>query len=236
MAGHLKKERVGMVFTHRKFGEYEVVEYLTHSDIKVRFKNTGSIVHTQYGHAKRGIVRDPQAPSVLGVGISGGAAGYEDGKELKSYKTWAKMIGRCYSDKIQKRQPTYIGCTVSDEWKHYVKFKVWFDDNYEEGLVLDKDILVEGNKVYSESTCKLVTPYENTLAANRHKMYKVVVSNAEGQEFLVANQATFCRDMGIEQRNFNAMVRGRIKTSEGYKLVHRVNSEEEGLNKVEEVL
>lgn len=73
------------------------------------------------------------------------------------YARWKGMIERCYSTKMQERNPTYKGCTVSDEWLTFSKFKIWMESQCWEGKHLDKDILIEGNKVYSSDTCVFVS-------------------------------------------------------------------------------
>ena len=90
-----------------------------------------------------------------------------NGKFIHSYLTWRSMLGRCYSHKTHNRQPTYIGCTVCDEWLYFSNFKKWYDNNYIEGYHLDKDILVEGNKIYSPDTCRFVPRYINNLLNDR---------------------------------------------------------------------
>lgn len=87
----------------------------------------------------------------------------EDEQISKTYSVWTQMIDRCYSSKRQEKQPTYVGCTVCEEWKYFSNFKKWFDENYIEGFQLDKDILVEGNKIYSPNTCVFVPPQINNL-------------------------------------------------------------------------
>lgn len=86
-----------------------------------------------------------------------------NGKRIKSYQTWMNMLERCYSVKQQIKRPTYVECYVCDEWLSFSNFKVWFDNNYVEGFHLDKDILVEGNKVYSPEFCRFVPVYLNSL-------------------------------------------------------------------------
>ena len=102
--------------------------------------------------------------AILGVGIND--AEYmtdprdKDGKQTTRcphYQTWKSMLERCYSDKYQQRQPTYIGCSVSEEWHVFSAFLAWNEKQEWEGMCLDKDILIMGNKEYSPSTCCYVS-------------------------------------------------------------------------------
>lgn len=95
--------------------------------------------------------------------------GYVNGKRKQKlvwvcqyYQTWKNMLVRCYSAKCQEKNPTYKGCSVSDEWLVFSKFKAWMADQDFEDKELDKDLLIEGNKIYSAETCVFVTPMVNT--------------------------------------------------------------------------
>lgn len=95
--------------------------------------------------------------------------GYDDGKQKRKrlwmcphYSAWIKMLERCYSAKSQERYPTYRGCSVSTEWLTFSNFKAWMEGQDFEGKHLDKDLLLEGNKIYSADTCVFVTPLVNT--------------------------------------------------------------------------
>ena len=96
--------------------------------------------------------------SVCGVGCMGSNLDLKsiyNGKLCKIYQQWYSMITRCYSERYHIRFPTYIGCYVSDEFKDYSKWREWYD-NYpykQDGWHMDKDLLIKGNKVYSEDTC-----------------------------------------------------------------------------------
>ena len=81
--------------------------------------------------------------------------------ECPYYRTWSNMLERCYSDKYQERNPTYVGCSVSEEWLRFSSFKRWMEKQDWEGLHLDKDLLFEGNKVYSAETCVFVASSVN---------------------------------------------------------------------------
>lgn len=105
---------------------------------------------------------------VFGVGINDmayGSCSYtEDGKSKKHkfYDLWKSMLCRCYDPKFHERQPTYIGCSVCDEWLMLSKFKKWFDKYYVDGYELDKDFVSSCNKVYSPETCNFIPKLINT--------------------------------------------------------------------------
>lgn len=95
--------------------------------------------------------------------------GYVDGKQKQKlvwacpyYQSWKNMLERCYSTKMQERYPTYKGCSVSDEWLTFTNFKSWMQEQDFEGKHLDKDLLFEGNKMYSAETCVFISPMVNT--------------------------------------------------------------------------
>ena len=101
---------------------------------------------------------------VYGVGINDLAEPVKiNGSNLKFYNTWVHMLERCYSEKSLSKYPTYHGCSVCDDWLSLSTFKIWFLANYRDGMALDKDILVQGNKVYSPETCRFVPHYINSL-------------------------------------------------------------------------
>lgn len=71
------------------------------------------------------------------------------------------MIERCY--KRRNNNKSYEKCWVIDKWRYLSGYKEWFDENYVDGFVLDKDILVPGNKMYGPSTCLFVPREINEL-------------------------------------------------------------------------
>lgn len=79
------------------------------------------------------------------------------------YKTWCKMLERCYSSNYQLKQPTYIGCSVAKDWLTFSNFKDWMKEQDWVGKQLDKDLLVQGNKLYSPETCIFVSKRVNVL-------------------------------------------------------------------------
>lgn len=83
------------------------------------------------------------------------------------YKTWHNMIRRCYDVKSIKNHPTYIKCTVCDEWLIFSNFAKWYDSQYVLGYCLDKDLKVQGNRVYSPDTCSFIPNHINVLLTDR---------------------------------------------------------------------
>jgi hypothetical protein len=119
---------------------------------------------------------------VFGVGINDAdyavkkfeTIGYVNGKIKQKlvwychyYRAWTNMLERCYSAKLQERRPTYKGCSVSEEWLRFSSFRSWMEKQNWEGMQLDKDILFEGNKVYSANTCVFVAKMVNTFTTDR---------------------------------------------------------------------
>ena len=90
----------------------------------------------------------------------------EKGIHKTVYTCWKGMFERCYSEKCHKKQPSYIGCLVSEEWHDFQNFAKWFYDKYVEGWCLDKDIINKGNKVYSTENCCFVPNEVNVVLTN----------------------------------------------------------------------
>lgn len=104
---------------------------------------------------------------VHGVGINDGKyKAIVDGKTTRIYGKWQRMLGRCYDEKSLIAKPTYNGCKVSENFKSYSLFYEWYTKQIgfsNTGWQLDKDLLIKGNKVYSEDTCVLLPKEINTL-------------------------------------------------------------------------
>lgn len=77
------------------------------------------------------------------------------------YARWKEILRRCYSENHLKKRPDYSGCTVYEGWHLFSNFKAWMQQQDWEGKQLDKDLLVEGNKVYGPDTCVFVSNMVN---------------------------------------------------------------------------
>ena len=113
-------------------------------------------------------------PSLFGHGINDLKKTIVDGNKWRAredsyYRTWTSMLEHCYSCKYLEKRPTFKGSSVCPEWLYLSVFRAWMQahDGYREGLELDKDILVFGNKVYSPQTCLFVSKRENQLLTDQ---------------------------------------------------------------------
>ena len=76
-----------------------------------------------------------------------------------SGQLWSAMRKRCVQGgEFQIQRPTYSGCVVSEEFEDFQSFCNWHRSQigYGLGYQLDKDLLVEGNKIYSAEQCVLI--------------------------------------------------------------------------------
>ena len=115
---------------------------------------------------------------VQGIGTKGMTYPTKDNADnmecSRIYQLWLNMLTRC-TQKCWDKYPTYTGVTCSENFKSYTYFYEWcqiqvgFKNKDEKGISwnLDKDLLVKGNKVYSEDTCVFVPLRLNLLLTNR---------------------------------------------------------------------
>ena len=195
------KDCVGKVCKSKSSGDFKVLKYNNAKDVEIQFLETEYRKVAEIKEVRNGGVKDPYSPSVFGVGTLG--TKYPtmiNGVRTKEYGLWVRMLERCYSDSFKKKNPTYIYCEVSDKFKSYEYFYEWCNkqigsDN--EGWQLDKDLLVKGNKVYSENSCVFIPQEINSLLikstasrgehligvcwSNTHKAFKAQVSKNKGK-------------------------------------------------------
>lgn len=149
-----------------KFGTYTLVEYRSAKDVTIEWDNPPCRTTHQIVDVYRGSVKNPLAPSILGVacfGIGPHIAFTKDKKTTKSYSCWKAMIQRCYDEKFRHKWQSYADCFVCDEWLNYQTFADWYCEHYFEDYQLDKDILVKGNTLYGPDTCCFVPAAINRL-------------------------------------------------------------------------
>lgn len=167
---------IGNNFHSLHYGDFKVLGYDTISGKRqryiVKFSKTGTIKSAARYAIASGNVKDPYYPAILGVGCVGNVV--VKGNNY-IYQTWQNMLRRCY-DPQRHNYSSYggRGCRVSKRW---LCFEYFLEDictlpgynlsNILSGkLVLDKDTLKLGNKIYSKETTQWLSVKENTEARN----------------------------------------------------------------------
>ena len=162
-----EKHKVGSVHSTNKYGDFIITKYVNASNVHIKFLNTGYETVTLNSCILSGEIRDRYFPSVHGVGIVGEESSRDsNGNKLKEYFLWNHMLTRCYGKKAKLKLPSYEDCTASANFKYFPYFKDWCSKQIgfgNEGWQLDKDILVKGNKIYSEDTCCFVPAEINSV-------------------------------------------------------------------------
>ena len=168
------KDCVGKVCKSKSSGDFNVLKYNNAKDVEIQFLKTGYETTVELGNIKKGDVKDPYSPSVYDIGILGTKyPSAVNGVKTKEYMLWTRMLQRCYSDIFKKKYPTYEDCEVSENFKSYEYFYEWCNQHVgfdNDGWHLDKDLLVKGNKLYSEDSCVFIPVEINSLLVKRENM------------------------------------------------------------------
>lgn len=145
----------------------KIIKYEGAHDIIVEFQDEFKYkLHTSYSNWNKNRCKNPYAKTIYNKACIGNAISKVNGIKKDSYKVWYAMLQRCYRECYDKK-PTYLQCEVCDEWLCFENFEKWYDKNFyqikNEKMHLDKDILVQGNKMYSPDTCVFVPQKINVL-------------------------------------------------------------------------
>jgi hypothetical protein len=197
----MNKNRIGEVYKTFYGEKIEIVRYGGSKDCDVKFENGFVKTKLPFDSIKSGYIKNPYRKSIYGVGFVGeGNYKYKHaGGGLKSVLCWNTMLRRCYDSVLHKKRPTYKDVTVCEEWHNFQNFAKWFDESYNpetmKGWHLDKDILVQGNRIYSPETCCFV-PQEINSA------------------FSIKKVPSSCNTPGISMEGAKYKVRCRIEGKE----------------------
>ena len=187
------RDCVGKVCKSLNSGDFKILKYNDRANVEIQFSQTGFETTVQLGHIKSGSIKDRYLPSVFGVGVLG--VKYQtkiNGVQTKEYTLWKNMLERCYNDSFKKQRPTYIGCEVSDKFLYYEYFYEWCHKQVgfnNKDWHLDKDLLIKGNKVYSEYTCIFIPSEINLVLVKRTALrgeYLIGVSWSKRDKAFVA--------------------------------------------------
>lgn len=192
----------------------------------------GTIVEASYNHIYDGQIKNPNYPSVCGVGCFGvgkwkATINY---KKTKEYQLWCRLLNCCYNTEC-KYYKDYggKGVTVSNEWLNYQQFcnDIQYLPGYDEWnttdleYVLDKDILCDKKgiypKIYSKETCIFITYKKNS-----------EISSVTGKQFLATrvednyneefdNILNFVKKYNLVYSSVRNCIYGKSKLHRGWK-------------------
>ena len=201
-AKEIKDEIIGRTYKSKNFGLFTVTDYQNSKNVFIRFNDTGYEVKTSLKSVIEGGIKDKLSPTVYGVGILGDKYPTKiKGERLKEYALWYEMLKRCYSENRHKKQPTYSQCKASENFKKYSYFYEWCQTQIgfnNTDWCLDKDLLVRGNKTYSESNCVFIPEKINNALIKSDKargLYPigVCIDGESGNFYAQVNNGSGCQ-------------------------------------------
>lgn len=169
---NLRAQRIGEENINYQGCVMRIVDYVNASNITIEFQDKHKAkIKCTYVNYKRGQVKNPFFPSVLGVGYIGNTPDKKSLKKNKIYICWSDMLERCYGKTKNFKNDTYRNrVTICEEWLCYSNFSNWIrsQENYQflDGScswALDKDILIKNNTMYAPDKCCIVPSYINGL-------------------------------------------------------------------------
>lgn len=168
-------EKIGLINKNSIGTPMKIIGYRGSADIDVEFLDEHHYVktNTTMSNFNRGTIKNPFDIAIYGIGYVGDGKyiGHDGSISTQTYRSWQKILERCYCEKQKNKNKTYYSITsICEEWKNYQLFAEWFEQNkYEvnERLHIDKDILYPGNKIYSPYHCLLVPQRINMLFLNK---------------------------------------------------------------------
>ena len=166
-------DRKGEIFITNQGYEVKIIEYFNCFNCTILLDNKIVIKNTIYNHIKKGHINNPYHPALYDIGFigEGDYTSVVNKVRTKEYKLWASMLKRSYSEKYKEKFPSYIGITVCEEWHNFQNFAKWVSFNYNPETMkdwhLDKDLISEGNKIYSPETCCFVPNKLNCVFTSR---------------------------------------------------------------------
>lgn len=162
----------GRLFKTNKCGDIVVINYFKATNVIVQFLNTGARTKTCAGAILNGYVKDVFAPNIFNKGYLGCHDANVTRKNTpESYTVWLNMIRRCCCETYKQKRTHYLSSVVDVRFESYFNYRSWCEKQIGFGLkddkgrpfALDKDILIKGNKLYSEDTCCFVPEDINKL-------------------------------------------------------------------------
>lgn len=153
----------GNIFHSKNSGDFIVIEYFNYDKIAIVFLNTGYEMIARANNINKGELKDPYAPSIMGVGCVEVGPYRVDGSpfERMVYSRWRGILERCYIKHEGHK-------TVNPEWLNFQYFAAWFAAEFYEipynsmyDMVVDKDVKVPRNEEYGPEKCLILPNFIN---------------------------------------------------------------------------
>jgi hypothetical protein len=224
----MKENIIGKIYKNTIGLDYVVIRYVpekqkgTEYYYEIEFIKTKTRKISDKRAIKKGSIFDQFNPSKHGVGYLGNISSRVFNK--KAYKKWDAMLSRCYNPKFSEYE-NYggNGVKVDPRWFSFENFvediqllEGWNKKLFEAGkLQLDKDIKIKNNKLYSRSTCILVTQAEN-LAYQPSKMRNFVGTSPNGKSYNGYNVNEFARKFKLRARTILKVLHGQFSQHKGW--------------------
>lgn len=119
---------------------------------------------------KLGVVGNKSLVQGVGINDAEYVVKPRNGEDCPFYRAWIRVLERCYCKKFKKSRPTYQDVVVCKEWLTFSNFKAWMETQDWRGKQLDKDLLLQGNKIYGPDSCIFISLELNTLLIDSAKL------------------------------------------------------------------
>lgn len=176
---------------------------------------------TLYGIGYMGLMKDGSKPIAC-----------INRKCTREYNIWRAMMGRCYSNKVHLKEPSYEDCEVCERWHCYANFledlpliegyELWLNnDDY----CLDKDIKGNNSKLYCLDNCCFISRSDNakeridrcgnSFKKEEIKVYGINIKTGEQTKYFNSVREA-SRETGIDKSSISKCINKKLKSSGGY--------------------
>jgi len=231
------------IWSSNKCGNFQIIgkanKFYLHTSGYKRYHyyfckfNDDTIVVAKPSEIKNGRVRNPNHPSICGVGFLGDGDWdfYIKQKPTKQYTLFQNIINRCYN-KNTKSYKDYgrLGVRLDNRLHDFQSFCNFISGlkNYNAWLLdtkkwqLDKDVLCEKfnihPKVYSNKTCLFLTAIDNLAQRNKKPRLTglIYVGTKNGKKYEFDNISQFARDHNLTDTHIGRCAKGLAKKHKGW--------------------
>lgn len=154
------REHIGETFITNQGAKIKVIDGGSKEGCcTINFVDYNYNKEVSYFLLKGGHVKCKLSPTFSKKGYIGiGKYSQKDNKNI--FSIWSAMLKRCYNNNVLLKQPSYIGCSVCEEWHNFQNFAEWYIKFSIKDFSMDKDLLSDF-KIYSPETCVFIPRYIN---------------------------------------------------------------------------